>query len=168
MEVNIYYRRLSARGTTTFREALVAEDGQRLTTHSVLHPEDQLSLSRGFWRQHMLPDGATVGSVRNHYFYHEHFHILAVYLESGELGGYYCDITTPLRKIGDDYYLDDLFLDYWLRPGQPPMALDEDEFDAAVAAGMMTTEQIGQARATFARLGQEIAAGIFPQRYIEI
>ena len=167
MEVNIYYRRFSASGTTTFREALVADDGRRLTTHSVIPIDERLGLSQGFWRQHMLPKGTIVGSLRKHYFYHEYFDILAVYLESGALAGYYSDIATPLRKIGDEYYLDDLFLDYWLAPGQPPMALDEDEFEAAVTAGVMTAEQISQACATFARLGQEIAAGIFPQRYIE-
>ncbi len=167
MEVNIHYRRLSARGTTFYREGLVTNNGQRLTTHSVIPIEARLGLSQGFWRQHMLPEGTMVGSVRNHYFYHEYFHILAVYLESGELAGYYSDIATPLRKVGDDYYLDDLFLDYWLAPGQPPMALDEDEFGDAIQQGLLTAEQIGNARATFARLGEEIAAGIFPRRYIE-
>ena len=167
MEVNIYYRRLSARGTTIYREGLVTDNGQRLTTHTIVPEEFRLGLSQAFWKGNLLPRGYLLGSVRKRYFYGEHFDILAYYNTAGELAGYYSDIATPLRKLGDDYYLDDLFLDYWLAPGQPPMALDEDEFDDAIQHGLLTAEQIGNARSTFARLGQEIAAGIFPQRYIE-
>src|SRR5947207_12172083 len=148
MEVNIHYTRLSARGTTIFHEGFVADDGRRLTTHTQLTAEE----CQAFWDGHLLPRGYLLGSIRKHYFYHEYFDILAVFGPARELAGYYCDIATPLRKIGDDYYLEDLFLDYWLAPGQPPMALDEDEFDDAVAQGLLSAEQIASARATFARL----------------
>jgi len=166
MQVNIHYTRLSASGTINFCEELVADNGQRLTTYVVLTEEERLQMSQACWKSNMLPHGYLLGSLRKHYFYNEYFDVLAFYDLDGTLAGYYCDIATPLRKVGDDYYLTDLFLDYWLAPGQPAMALDEDEFDAAVGAGMLTAEQIECARTTFARLRDEITASIFPYRYI--
>lgn len=83
------------------------------------------------------------------------------------MAGYYCDIVTPLQKVAGDYYLTDLFLDYWLAPGQPPMALDEDEFSSAVGQRLLSAEQIERARVTFSRLRDEMAAGIFPGGYID-
>jgi predicted RNA-binding protein associated with RNAse of E/G family len=94
--------------------------------------------------------------------------VLAFYDLNGELAGYYSDIVTPLRKVGAEYFLTDLFLDFWLAPGQPPRALDLDEFEAGVAQGLMAEDDVVHARETFARLQNEIQAGIFPNRYISI
>jgi predicted RNA-binding protein associated with RNAse of E/G family len=69
-------------------------------------------------------------------------------------------------KVGAEYFLTDLFLDFWLAPDQPPRALDLDEFEAAVSQGLMAEHQVAQARETFARLQREIQAGTFPKRYI--
>jgi len=167
MEVAVHYHRFSASGTTIFHEGFVSDDGRRLTTHTILSEKERLGMSQSMWRQTMLPEGYLVGSIRKHYFYHEYFDILAVFGLGGELAGYYSDIATPLRKVGDTYYLDDLYLDYWLAPGQPPLPMDEDEFEAACAQGLLTAEQIERAQTTFARLGAEIAAGVFPDRYLE-
>src|SRR6185369_11734169 len=111
MDVTIHYRRLSARGTTIYREGFVSDDGRRLTTHTELAADERQGLSQAFWDNHMLPHGYLLSSIRKHYFYNEYFDVLAVFGPAGELAGYYCDIATPLQKIGDDYYLDDLFLD---------------------------------------------------------
>jgi predicted RNA-binding protein associated with RNAse of E/G family len=167
MQVNIHYTRLSASGTISFCEGLVADNGQRLTTYVVLTEAERLQMSQACWKSSMLPHGYLLGSLRKHYYYGEFFTVLECFNLEGKLAGYYSDIATPLQKVGDDYYLTDLFLDYWLAPGQPPLALDEDEFDEAVGAGVLTTEQIACARSTFARLREEIAAGVFPQQYIQ-
>ena len=167
MDVNIHYTRLSASGTMIFHEELVADNGQRLTTHVVLTEVERQQMSEANWKSNLLPQGYLLASLRKHYYYHEYFTVLECFNLAGDLAGYYSDIATPVRKVGDDYYLTDLFLDYWVRPGQAPMALDEDEFAAGVEAGVMTTEQIERAQATFTRLHDEIAAGIFPFRYIE-
>src|SRR5260221_7588314 len=98
MEVTIHYKRLSARGTTIYREGFVADNGWRLTTHSELTAEERLGLSQAFWDGNLLPSGYLLGSIRKHYFYNEHFDILAVYNPAGALAGYYSDIATPLRK----------------------------------------------------------------------
>jgi predicted RNA-binding protein associated with RNAse of E/G family len=166
MQVNIHYTRLSASGTISFREELLAAGGQRLTTYVMLTEQERLQMSQACWKNKMLPQGYLLGSLRKHYYYGEYFTVLECFNLEGGLAGYYSDIATPLQKVGDDYYLTDLFLDYWLAPGQPPLALDEDEFEAAIAQGVMTVQQISQARSTFSRLSEEIAAGIFPGRYI--
>ena len=166
MDVTIHYRRLSARGTTLFREGFVADDSRRLTTYSIVREAERISLAKGFWRDSMLAPGRLLGAVRKHYYYNEYFDVLAFYDTGGELAGYYCDIVTPLQKVGAEYFLTDLFLDYWLVPGQPPRALDEDEFSSVVGQGLLNAEQIERARATFSRVREEIGAGIFPQRYI--
>ena len=163
----MHYARLSTRGTSLFHDELVADDGRQLTTYSALTEETRLPQSQAFWKNNLLPHGYLLGSLRKHYYYDECFALLECFDLAGNLAGYYVDITTPLRKVGEDYYVTDLFLDYWLAPGQPPVGLDEDEFDEAVAAGALTTEQIAQARSSFARVHDEIAAGIFPSRYIQ-
>jgi hypothetical protein len=167
MQVTIHYTRLSERGTTIYHEGFVADDGRRLTTYTVVPEAEQLRLAEGFWRQALLPPGQLLGAVRKHYFYAEYFDVLAFFGVGGQLAGYYCDIATPLQKQGDEYFLTDLFLDYWLAPGQPPRALDLDEFEAGVAQGLMTAEQTARARETFVRLRREIDAGVFPDRYLE-
>jgi predicted RNA-binding protein associated with RNAse of E/G family len=166
-EINVHYTRLSARGTHVYRERRLADDGRRLTSFAVIESEAQPRLAQAFWNQGLLPRGPLLGSLRKHYFYNEHFTVLAFFFVDGTLAGYYCDIATPLEKVGPaDYRMTDLFLDFWLAPGQRPMALDEDEFEAAVAAGVVTADLADCARLTFERLRGEIAAGIFPYRYI--
>ena len=167
MDVRINYRRLT-RGTSIYVEGIVADDGRRLTTYTVVPEAARSQLAEGFWRQQLLPPGTLLSAVRKHYFYTEYFDVLAFYVRDGELAGYYCDIVTPLQKVGAEYFLTDLFLDYWLAPGQPPQALDLDEFEAGVAQVLMAVDQVGHARETFARLHSEIQAGIFPNRYIGI
>jgi hypothetical protein len=166
-KINVHYTRLSARGTRVYRERRLEDDGRRLTSFDVIGIEDQPRLARAFWDQGLLPAGQLLGSLRKHYFYGEHFTVLAFFFVDGTLAGYYCDIATPLVKTGPaDYQMTDLFLDYWLAPGQRPMALDEDEFEAAVAGGVVPADLAHCARLTFERLRGEIAAGIFPYRYI--
>lgn len=167
MYVNLYYTRLSARGTINFRDEFVSDNGRRLTTFASLTDDDRLPASQAFWKDNLLPRGYLLGSLRKHYFYDEHFAVVELFNLTGELAGYYVDITTPLAKVGDDYYVSDLFLDYWLAPGQPPRPLDEDEFEEAIASGALSAEQATSARAIFARLPDEIRAGTFPYQYIQ-
>jgi hypothetical protein len=167
MRVNLYYTRLSARGTINFQDEFVSDSGRRLTTCATLTDDDRLPVSQAFWKDNLLPHGYLLSSLRKHYFYGEPFAIIELFNLAGELAGYYVDITTPLTMVGGDYYLTDLFLDYWLGPGQPPRPLDEGEFEEAIAAGVMSSAQIDSARTAFARLPGEIRAGIFPNQYIE-
>jgi predicted RNA-binding protein associated with RNAse of E/G family len=167
VNVTVHYTRLSARGTTRYVERLVADDGARLTTTAAIAPEHQGRMAQAFLDQHLLPPEAPrLTGIRKHYFYREYFDVLAFFFAGGRLAGYYCDIVTPLRCEAGEYYLTDLFLDFWLRPGEPARGLDEDEFEAAVRAGAVTPDDARRARDTYRRLEREIALGIFPYRYI--
>ncbi len=165
--VRINYQRLSARGTVIYSEPCLEDNGTRMTTETDLAPADADRVSKAFWRQALLPEGRRLTRLRKHYFYHEWFDVVAFYDETEALAGYYIDIVTPLRRVDGEYYATDLFLDFWLAPGQPAVELDQDEFDEAAAAGAITPELAAQARATFAQLRGEIAAGVFPARYID-
>jgi predicted RNA-binding protein associated with RNAse of E/G family len=167
LDVRVNYRRLT-RGLSVYVEGLVADDGRRLTTYSIVPEAARLNLAEGFWRQQLLPSGTLLSAVRKHYFYSEYFDVLAFYGLDGELAGTYCDIVTPLQKVGAEYFITDLFLDLWLAPGQPPRVLDLDEFDAAVAQGLIAEADVVRARETLARLQDEFQAGIFPDRYIGV
>jgi len=164
--VRVHYQRLSARGLTIYTEHLVQDDGVRLMTEAWLPPDTSARISAAFWRQGLLAEGRRLTRICKYLFYHEYFDVIAVFDIDDVLAGYYVDILTPLRQVDGEYYVTDLFLDFWLAPGQPAMELDQDEFEEAVKAGVLTPEQIEQARATFARLRAEIAAGGFPDRYI--
>ncbi len=165
--VRVNYQRLSARGLTVYTEHLVEDNGVRLITEERLPPEIEGRLSAAFRRQGLIAADCRLTRIRKHLFYHECFDVLAVFDETDALAGYYIDILTPLRRVDGEYYLTDLFLDFWLAPGQPVKELDVEEFEEAVQAGLLTPEQIEQARTTFARVRAEIAAGVFPERYIQ-
>lgn len=59
------------------------------------------------------------------------------HLADGSLTGIYANILTPCRIEGRDWYTTDLWLDVWQRPGEGAVLLDEDEFEAGVAAGFI-------------------------------
>jgi predicted RNA-binding protein associated with RNAse of E/G family len=162
----VHYQRLSARGLTVYIERRIEDNGARLTTEEWFQAAAIERVSSAFWKQGLLAEGRRLARIRKHYFYHEYFDVLAVFDVDEGFAGYYIDIVTPLRQVKGDYHVTDLFLDFWLAPGRPPMELDQGEFDEAAAAGVMDLALADQARATFARLRREIAAGIFPYRYI--
>jgi hypothetical protein len=167
MQIQVHFRRLSSVGVHTFVERLVAENDYRLTTYAVVPEEYREELWGKFWRAGLLPETVRVAALRKHYFFSEWFDILAWFDEDNRFVGYYTDIATPVCRVAaGQYATTDLFLDFWQAPGQPTLELDLDEFDAAVAAGLMTPALADGARASFERVQREIAAGIFPYRYI--
>jgi len=151
----------------TYTEGLIADDGAQLRTHSVIPEEFRARWSINWRREGMIPDDCTIYSVRKHLFYRQYFAIMSLFDEHSRLLGYYCDIVTPLRKIGDHYRLTDLCLDLWIFPDRKVRQLDWDEFEQAVRAGFLNTKVESIARRTVARLAAEAAAGVFPARYIE-
>lgn len=65
--------------------------------------------------------------------------------EVGELGGVYCDISRPVKRVDGGFTFVDMYLDVWLVPGQEPVILDEDELKEAVEAGYVTQTEADQA-----------------------
>ncbi len=164
-QVKIHFLR-PGQPEVVYTEGLVGDDGRRLRTCSVVPAEFRLGWSERWRRQGLLEQGRTIHTVRKYHFYQETFDILEFRDEDGGLLGYYSDIVTPLRRVGREYYLTDLFLDLWLAPDGAVRELDWDEFEAAANAGLISPEQQQTARRTLDRLKQEIAAGHFPGVYI--
>ena len=76
--------------------------------------------------------------------------------------GYYCDIVTPLRKEGAEYYLDDLMLDLWIGPDGTLKEFDWDEFEQAYQQGQISPAQHQIAITTFDWIKEKAIAGSFP------
>ena len=97
----------------------------------------------------------------------EYFSIMALFNESGQLLGFYCDICTPLEKAGGEYSLIDLCLDLIVTPDGQARELDWDEFDDAIVSGWIPLELIDVATGTLHRLEEELSRGVFPQEYLK-
>ena len=57
-----------------------------------------------------------------------------VYSESGDLKGWYCNVTKPAQVQDDELTFVDLALDLWVWPDRRYLVLDEDEFDDLAAS----------------------------------
>ncbi|MBI3242699.1 MAG: DUF402 domain-containing protein [Chloroflexi bacterium] len=166
MNVKINYARIG-KETAIYTEGLLEDDGKRLRTFNIVPPEYQTPMSEGWWREGLISQGQLIYSVAKYHFYNEHFDVLELRDEAGDLLGYYSDIATPLQKIGDEYFLTDLMLDLWVFPDSTTFKeLDWDEFEAAVQNGLLSDDQQEKALSTMNRLRAEIAQGIFPAAYI--
>jgi predicted RNA-binding protein associated with RNAse of E/G family len=75
--------------------------------------------------------------------------------------GYYVDIDTPMRKVGSEYYLTDLFLDLWIAPDGKYIELDQDEFEQGFRMGLLTSYQFKKANHVFEKLKLEVSNGEF-------
>lgn len=138
------------------------DDGTRLITFTVVPPDVRASLSAHFRAEGRFALDQFVATVTKHLFYNEYFSIVEFRDEVGEVLGYYCDLVTPLARVGDDYFQTDLLLDLWVSPEGNYQVLDEDEFEAAVIAGLLSDELRGRAVGALERLKDMIADGRFP------
>lgn len=99
-------------------------------------------------------------------FRDEPFDVGRVYQPDGTWTGYYVDVLEPVRWDNADPHslqpMIDLFLDLWIGPDGSYVVLDEDEFEAAVASGHLTREQIDHARGVLQQLVELTERGEFP------
>jgi predicted RNA-binding protein associated with RNAse of E/G family len=83
--------------------------------------------------------------------------------DDGGFTGLYANVLTPVDGLdGDVWATTDLFLDLWLPHGGAPRILDEDELDAAVAAGALDPGTARRARDEGAALLRSARAGQWP------
>jgi hypothetical protein len=154
--------------SVTFTEGLVGDDGRRLHAFSVVPEQYSEPWSLAAQKEGLIPPGRQIASIRKYAFYDEYFDVLEYRDPEGELLGYYSDICTPLKKIGEgEYAITDLILDLWIFPDGTYRELDWDEFDLAVEQGLLSPEIQSRAVATLTRLKAEILAGRFPSTYIQ-
>jgi predicted RNA-binding protein associated with RNAse of E/G family len=82
------------------------------------------------------------------------------HLADGTFTGWYTNLRAPIRMDGNDWYCTDLFLDHWLpADGSPGTWLDEEELDAARAAGLVSAADVDLARRERATVESELGAG---------
>jgi predicted RNA-binding protein associated with RNAse of E/G family len=166
MLATVHYTR-PGKGLTLYTEGLVSDDGHCLHTYTVLPDEIRRDLSHALRRDDLIAPTQTIASIRKFYFYTEPFNVLEFWDTEDRLAGYYSDLTDLLVKQADGYHLTDLFLDLWLTPDGTLRELDWDEFEEAVAQGVLTLEQQTLARTTMARLVAEVASGRYPAHYLK-
>lgn len=108
--------------------ALVADDGARVTV-------------RAPWA---APGTRDFGFVRfepgdvftEHYWRDAWYAVKEVRTGSGELKGWYCDVTRPAVLRDGELVVEDLDLDLWVSADRTQvLRLDEDEFEASGLAG---------------------------------
>ena len=150
-QVTIHLQRLG-KPTRSYMEDLVEDDGVRVRTLSILSAEVSASLSEQFCQQGRIPPGRFIHSAQKYLFYHETYTIVVYRDATGSLLGFYCDIVTPVQKVGDDYVLTDLILDLWISPERNIQILDEAEFQTAILAGLITPDLAVTARTTLEQL----------------
>lgn len=164
-KVTIHYNRVGGE-VSQYHEGLVADDGTRLETFSVIPPEYTASWSLRWQQAGLIPAGRTIKSVRKVHFYRQYFTILEYRDLADELLGYYCDVAAPLRKDGDGYHLQDLVLDLWVAADGRVLELDWEEFEAALRDGLISGELGEKAADTLKWMAAEARAGRFPSAFI--
>ncbi|MFE9599887.1 DUF402 domain-containing protein [Streptomyces hokutonensis] len=89
------------------------------------------------------------GDVFTEYYWRNRwFAVKEVRDGSGELKGWYCDITRPATRSGAELVVEDLDLDLWVSAdGTDVRRLDEDEFEES---GLATSDPVAAAAAVAA------------------
>lgn len=90
----------------------------------------------------------------------ENWWLTVMFDANGAIRQYYFDITRRNHLAGADSFFEDLLLDVVAAPDGRVELLDEDELDAALAAGVITAAEAAAARATAGRLLAEIPSAI--------
>lgn len=82
---------------------------------------------------------------------------------AGAFTGFYANLLTPVEMLpGDVWRTTDLFLDIWMKPGQAPKLLDEDELQDALDAGALKAGVAQRARKEAARILEHAGGGAWP------
>ena len=81
----------------------------------------------------------------------------------GAFTGFYANLLTPVEVLpGNIWRTTDLFLDVWMKPGQAPRLLDEDELQDALNADALEAGTARRAREEAERILERAGAGAWP------
>jgi predicted RNA-binding protein associated with RNAse of E/G family len=145
--------------TTTFAARLL----EITPDHIVLEHELAAGVSVTVGGQEVMAGGYTATWFL---FQGQPFDLARVRDGQGRLTGYYADILEPVQWSGIDpaslLPIVDLFLDLWIFPDGSYRVLDEDEFEQAAAAGVVTAGQVAHARGVLRELQNQLGQGVFP------
>ena len=76
--------------------------------------------------------------------------------------GFYANVITPPRIEDHIWHTTDLYLDVWVTPNGTAKLLDEDEFEEAVAHGLLDYDTAIRAREEANNLLEEARGGVWP------
>lgn len=152
-KITIHLQRIG-KPARSYVEELVEDDGVQVRTLSILSAEVSASLSEQFCQQGKIPPGRFIHSAAKYLFYNETYSLVIFRDSAGELLGCYCDIVTPVQKVGRGYVLTDLMLDLWIDPEGNIQILDEAEFQAAALDGLIPPTLAEMAQSTLEQLTQ--------------
>lgn len=114
----------------------------------------------------MMRDGSVMlegGSLALWFTFPDTWHDIGLFHRAdGTFTGLYANILTPPVMEGPVWYTTDLCLDIWVAPRGSAVVLDEDEFDGAVAEGLMDPQTASRARAEADRLVTLAGSGAWP------
>lgn len=129
------------------------------TTKSMEYLSDAIGIGTEIWSELETPwqEGKTIIAKpgytwRTKWERGKPYIITKFYTATGQLAGIYCDVCRPVVRTKNGFAFDDLYLDVWQIPGSAPVILDEDELQAAVVAGHITTAEAKTARSIAAKL----------------
>jgi hypothetical protein len=92
------------------------------------------------------------GDVFYEYYYFDRwYNVFQIYSVSGDLKGWYCNITRPAQVADGELTFVDLALDLFVYPDHRFLVLDQEEFDE-LAAGTYRTEDVVAARSALTEL----------------
>jgi predicted RNA-binding protein associated with RNAse of E/G family len=99
-------------------------------------------------------------------FWDKWFNVISVYDEDLEFKGYYSDILTPVQKTWTLVTATDLFLDVFVFPDGRWEVVDEDEFEEALAKGLMDGGVARNANAALEEIRGKASAGEWPPEVV--
>jgi hypothetical protein len=141
-------------------EGLVDKNPVRLKTLNYIPADTSLKwCEENWWQNGYIPRGVLISSEMKYLFFKDWFSVMQLFGESGDTLGYYVDVITPIRKVGGEYYLTDLFLDMWIAPGGNYTELDRDEFEGSFQSHLITPFQYKKANQVIEMLKDKIVKG---------
>lgn len=158
--IEIHYLRPPDR-VTVFRQRVVDDNGTVVVTYL---PSAELKKPAMAGGRVVLEAGAPVVwfSYRGE-IWHD---VGRFHLADGTLTGIYANVLTPVRMRGARWDTTDLFLDVWMGADGRVELLDRDEFDAAVAEGVLSAADAERAFTEAERLIQGAGQGAWPPAHV--
>jgi protein associated with RNAse G/E len=97
------------------------------------------------------------------YYFDRWYNVFQIYSKSGELKGWYCNITAPARVEDGELQFVDLALDLFVYPDRRYLVLDQEEFDD-LAVNTYRSSDVAAAKVALAELIELARDGRLPGR----
>lgn len=144
-------------------------DGTRIHTQELVHDGPRFKLTRLAVSEGEAPleVGGEVsldpGSTLLWFTYPGRgFEVAACYRPDGDLAGYYTNFVAPPRLDGDEWHVEDRWLDVWQPAEGKADLLDEEELEEAVERGWIEEGEAARVRARADRVLRLAAVGSWP------